>query len=36
VEAISDSMGHERGVNGSTVWFEIELDHRAVEPALDL
>jgi len=36
VEAISDSMGHERGVNGSTVWFEIELDDRAVEPVLDL
>jgi hypothetical protein len=29
-------MGHERDVNGSTVWFEIELDDRAVEPVLDL
>lgn len=26
VEAISDDMGHSRGVGGSTVWFEIVLD----------
>ena len=26
VAAISDAMGHERGVGGSTVWFEIVLD----------
>ena len=26
VEALSDAMGHERGVDGSTVWFEIALD----------
>jgi anti-sigma regulatory factor (Ser/Thr protein kinase) len=26
VEAVSDAMGHARGVNGSTVWFELALD----------
>jgi anti-sigma regulatory factor (Ser/Thr protein kinase) len=25
VEAVSDAMGHARGVNGSTVWFELAL-----------
>jgi anti-sigma regulatory factor (Ser/Thr protein kinase) len=28
VEAVSDAMGHARGVDGSTVWFEIALDHE--------
>ena len=28
VEAISDAMGHSRGVDGSTVWFEIALDRE--------
>ena len=26
VAAASDAMGHARGVDGSTVWFEIALD----------
>lgn len=30
VEAISDAMGHDRSGDGSTVWFEIELDHPAL------
>jgi anti-sigma regulatory factor (Ser/Thr protein kinase) len=29
VAAMSDSMGHARGVGGSTVWFEIALGGRA-------
>ena len=28
VEALSDAMGHARGVDGSTVWFEIALDRE--------
>lgn len=28
VAAVSDAMGHARGAQGSTVWFEIILDHR--------
>jgi anti-sigma regulatory factor (Ser/Thr protein kinase) len=28
VAAISDAMGHARGAQGSTVWFEIILSHR--------
>jgi anti-sigma regulatory factor (Ser/Thr protein kinase) len=28
VEAISDAMGHARGVDGSTVWFEIALNRE--------
>lgn len=26
VAAVSDAMGHARGINGSTVWFELEQD----------
>jgi len=33
VAAVSDAMGHARGADGSTVWFEIELDRRAAESA---
>jgi len=29
VAAVSDAMGHARGVDGSTVWFEIALDHES-------
>ena len=28
VAAISDAMGHARGVDGSTVWFELSLDRE--------
>jgi serine phosphatase RsbU (regulator of sigma subunit)/anti-sigma regulatory factor (Ser/Thr protein kinase) len=35
VEAISDNMGRELGVHGSTVWFEIELDRPVSEPLRD-
>jgi len=28
VAAVSDSMGHARGVDGSTVWFELALDRE--------
>jgi anti-sigma regulatory factor (Ser/Thr protein kinase) len=29
VAAVSDAMGHARGVGGSTVWFEIALDRQS-------
>jgi anti-sigma regulatory factor (Ser/Thr protein kinase) len=29
VAAVSDAMGHARGVDGSTVWFEIALDRES-------
>jgi anti-sigma regulatory factor (Ser/Thr protein kinase) len=36
VAAVSDAMGHARGVDGSTVWFELVLDrkhlHRRIMP----
>ena len=28
VAAIADATGHARGADGSTVWFEVALDHR--------
>jgi anti-sigma regulatory factor (Ser/Thr protein kinase) len=28
VAAVSDAMGHARGVEGSTVWFELALDRK--------
>lgn len=34
VAAISDAMGHARGVDGSTVWFEISLPRDPHGPAL--
>jgi len=30
VAAVSDAMGHARGVDGSTVWFEIAVDREQV------
>jgi anti-sigma regulatory factor (Ser/Thr protein kinase) len=29
VAGVSDAMGHARGVDGSTVWFEIGLDRES-------
>jgi len=31
VAAVSDAMGHARGADGSTVWFEIELDRETAQ-----
>jgi anti-sigma regulatory factor (Ser/Thr protein kinase) len=30
VEAVSDAMGYARGVDGSTVWFEVALDRESL------